>query len=494
MYARPGRVARADGNAWCARHGRLPERADRRRRAGACSSSTAGSAPLARRLPRARAAAHAGAHRGARPGRAGDPLRHRHRRAPRVHARRRRRRDRPRLARRPRRGLGARSAHDVAVQGNLDPVALLAPRPRDPRRVARSSARPRAGPGTSSTSGTASCRRRRSITSRALVDAVHELSARAERAMAADAVLLIAFGGPTATGGDPAVPRERHARPADPARAPRGGGAPLRADRRPLAAERAHRSPGARRSRRAAARPRCRSTSACATGRRTSPTRCAQMATTACARALGVILAPHATEASCERYMEAVDAGARRARARARRRSSYVGTVARRIRASSSARRARSRAALATLPPALRADDAARLHGAQHPDADGGGVALRRASSTRSARAVARAPRARALAARATRAAAAARATPGSSPTSTTCSARSRADGARARRASRRSASSATTSRCSTTSTSRRARPRPALGLALRARQHRERPSALHRACWPSVVAGAPPA
>ena len=54
----------------------------------------------------------------------------------------------------------------------------------------------------------------------------------------------------------------------------------------------------------------------------------ARMALDGVRRALGVILAPHATEASCERYMEAVDAGARRS-GRARRRSSYVASVAR---------------------------------------------------------------------------------------------------------------------------------------------------------------------
>ena len=78
----------------------------------------------------------------------------------------RRRRDRRRLAHAARRGLEA-ARRDRAIQGNLDPTLLLAPRRSHVRARPRTScdARP-GGPGTSSTSVTASCPRRRSSTCR----------------------------------------------------------------------------------------------------------------------------------------------------------------------------------------------------------------------------------------------------------------------------------------------------------------------------------------
>ncbi len=81
-----------------------------------------------------------------RPRRPEDPLRHGHRAPARGAARGGRRRDRRRLADAARRGLGAALGDDVAVQGNLDPTLLFAPRERLLARVddvpARAGGRP----------------------------------------------------------------------------------------------------------------------------------------------------------------------------------------------------------------------------------------------------------------------------------------------------------------------------------------------------------------
>ena len=84
-----------------------------------------------RRLPRVRAAPRRAHLRRASPTSSvpDDPLRHRHRPPPRRSARGRRDRDRRRLADTARRGLAA-GGRRRAVQGNLDPTLLFAPRER----------------------------------------------------------------------------------------------------------------------------------------------------------------------------------------------------------------------------------------------------------------------------------------------------------------------------------------------------------------------------
>ncbi len=73
----------------------------------------------------------------------------------------------------------ARLGYGVAVQGNLDPIALFAGGRRDSARARkRSSIRLAAAPATSSTSATESCPRRPVDHVIALVDAVHEMSHR----------------------------------------------------------------------------------------------------------------------------------------------------------------------------------------------------------------------------------------------------------------------------------------------------------------------------
>ena len=70
----------------------------------------------------------------------------------------------------------ARLGYNVAVQGNLDPIALFAGLPEIRRRVRAILDQAAAAPATSSTSATASCPRLRSTTCVALIDSVHEMS------------------------------------------------------------------------------------------------------------------------------------------------------------------------------------------------------------------------------------------------------------------------------------------------------------------------------
>ena len=129
MYAEPAAWHRA-GRAPRRRRRRLPRRPGRGRRAGRAALRLLGG--RARRgdyrefvLPaRAR-----DLRAPARHGRARDPLRHRHRPPARRPARGGRRRHRRGLAHAARRGLVARW-RGAAVQGNLDPTALFAPRER----------------------------------------------------------------------------------------------------------------------------------------------------------------------------------------------------------------------------------------------------------------------------------------------------------------------------------------------------------------------------
>ncbi len=313
MFDRPGRVARADG---AARRAPSPRYLNAQIAAGAdavqlfdswvgCLSPDDYRAHV---LPHMRALI-----RGAHAWRARDPLRHRHRRAARVPARRGRRRDRARLARRSRRGLGARSATTSPCRATSTRSSLLAPLPEIRRRAAAILGRAAGRPGHIFNLGPRHpARRRRSTHVRALVDAVHELSARAGARCAADAVLLIAFGGPTRPEEiRPFLDNVTRGRP-HPARAPRGGRAPLRADRRPLAAERADLPPGGRRcATRSPPRPATAGLRRHAQlGSRTSPTTlAADGRRDGVRRAVGLILSPHATEASRERYVESVDAG-----------------------------------------------------------------------------------------------------------------------------------------------------------------------------------------
>ena len=82
-----------------------------------------------------------------------------------------------------------RVGHDVAVQGNLDPAALFAPPAEIRRRAPRSSRRPSGRPGHIFNLGHGVLPGTPVDHVRALVDAVHELSAAAERA-AGDATPL----------------------------------------------------------------------------------------------------------------------------------------------------------------------------------------------------------------------------------------------------------------------------------------------------------------
>ena len=107
MREEPDGVGRA-ADAARGHHRRLPERADRRGRAGGAALRHVGRRALARRLPRATCCRTRGARSPRlRPRRAGHPLRHRHRRAAAADESGGRRRHRPRLARRARRRVGA---------------------------------------------------------------------------------------------------------------------------------------------------------------------------------------------------------------------------------------------------------------------------------------------------------------------------------------------------------------------------------------------------
>ena len=136
-----------------------------------------------------------------------------------------------------------RLGHDVAVQGNLDPADSPVEHGGDsPRGAGRSSTRWAGGPATSSISATASTRRRRWTTSSPSSTSSTSCPRDERRRLgAADRVRRA-----RAIRGHPPVPRDRHGGPAHSGGAPRGGGAPLRADRRALAAERADAPPGRR--------------------------------------------------------------------------------------------------------------------------------------------------------------------------------------------------------------------------------------------------------
>ena len=259
-----------------------------------------------------------------------------------------------------------------------------------------------------------------------------------------------------------AVSRQRSARTADSARALRGSRASLRSARRPLAVQRSHDAAGGCAARGAARRRRraCRSRSGCATGNRTSPTRCARSPTRGARRVLGFIMAAHRSEASFERYQATVD-DARAAIGEAAPEVVYPepwhdhplfidgGGVAR----ARGVRATRSAGAIAR---------AADLHRAQYSARDGECGAVRRSAyavgadgrggAWRSTRGNSR-----------IRAAAAVRATRGSSPTS-----RKRCGtSTRRRRWSCRSVFCAITSRCCTISISKRRKSRASAGIRM---------------------------
>ena len=119
----------------------------------------------------------------------------------------------------------ARLGHDVAVQGNLDPAVLLANVDAIRRRGARD---PRRGGGSPGTHLQPRARHPQGDAGRARAGARRHRP-RAVRAMSAvrlGAARRLRRAG--AARGHPPVPPDRHARARDPARAPRGGRAPLR--------------------------------------------------------------------------------------------------------------------------------------------------------------------------------------------------------------------------------------------------------------------------
>ena len=225
---------------------RVPGRPGRRRRPGGPALRLAGSAALSPADYRAvRPAALATAHRGGL-----DAGRRRSSTSapapPALLASmrgRRRRRDRPRLARRARRGVGAaRPRRRGAGQPRPGRPARRA-RPRSARRAAHILDAAGGRPGHIFNLGHGVPQRRPSTTSIALVDTVHELS----RAMSAHRLRPPdRLRRPREAGGHSPVPRDRHAgRRIPPARLD-GGGPSLRADRRALAAQRADLAPGRR--------------------------------------------------------------------------------------------------------------------------------------------------------------------------------------------------------------------------------------------------------
>ena len=129
----------------------------------------------------------------------------------------------------------ARLGYDVAVQGNLDPIALFADVPKFAAARARSSIRRRAGPGHIFNLGHGILPETPVDHAIALVDAVHEMSAAAIVTRMLDAVLLIGFGGPTRPRRDSSLPRRDCARTSDSEGALRGGRSSLRGDGRALA-------------------------------------------------------------------------------------------------------------------------------------------------------------------------------------------------------------------------------------------------------------------
>ena len=132
---------------------------------------------------------------------------------------------------------------------------------------------------------------------------------------------------------------------------------------------------------------RCRSTSACATGIRSSPTRSREMSRDGVRRAVGFIAAAQRSYSSCTQYRENVaaaraalrDERARRRRNHLRRRLAHASRVHR------GQRRPRPRGARAAAG-GRAGPRAAGLHGAQHPGVDGGALSLSAAAAKRSAR------------------------------------------------------------------------------------------------------------
>ena len=344
---------------------------------------------------------------------------------------------------------------------------------RPPRSGARGAggarAAPAGGPATSSTWATASSRdagRPRARAGRHGARAERRDARGCRRRRELDAVLLIAFGGPDRARRHPPVPRAT-SRAAGRIPAERleevahhyeliGGRSPLNELTLPPGARRSPRALAARRARR------CRCTSACATGRRTSPRRSPRWRRAGTRRALGIILSALPDRGVVGALRAATwrrGAGARRA---ARRRSTspppwrdhprFIEAVADRARAALAAvpaeprrgRRSSSPRTASRSPWPRRSPYVAELTTPRAPVAERLGHArwslAYQSRSGEPARSVARARRQR-------RAPRARRAT------------------ARATWSWCRSASSATTSRCSTTSTSRRARTAAELGL-----------------------------
>src|SRR5262245_13109721 len=301
---RPGRVAGAHGSAGRDRR-RVPECPDRLRCRRRAALRQLGRLPRARGLPRARPAPRPGARRRGPSRYAGHPLRDGDRRASRGDAGRRRRRDRPRLARRSRRGVGAgRPRRRRAGEPRSDGAPRAArgdprPRGRDPRtgggparaRLQPRSRHPAADPGRSRPRA----RRRR---------------ARALRTLTmADAVLLLAFGGPERPEEiRPFLARVARGRPIPPERLEEvahhyeaiGGRSPLNE----LTLRQARKLEAA-----LAASGRALPVHV---GLRHAAPHIADalvgMADAGVRRAVGVVLSPHASEASRDRYVEEVDA------------------------------------------------------------------------------------------------------------------------------------------------------------------------------------------
>ena len=134
------------------------------------------------------------------------------------------------------------------------------------------------------------------------------------------------------------------------------------------------------RQRLAAPAGRCRSTSACATGTRFSPTRCRRCGASGARRAIGFITAAHHSYSSCQQYRENV---ARPARRSARRRWRHRRHLRPQLVRPSALRRSqcepRARGARNGCRRTLRRRRA-DLHRAQHPAVDGGVLVVSRAA------------------------------------------------------------------------------------------------------------------
>ena len=167
------------------------------------------------------------------------------------------------------------------------------------------------------------------------------------------------------------VPRERLAR----------GGAPLRPVRRCQPDQRPE--PRADRGASSGSLPStgstCRSTSATATGTRSSPTRCGRCATTAVRKALAFFTSPFSSYSGCRQYRENIFEAQQRGRAR-RAGGGEAAPVPQPSRAGRGERRS----------PACRARRASgrvarrggrRVHGAQHPGRDGEELRVRGAAA-----------------------------------------------------------------------------------------------------------------